>query len=100
MILKSDYYAEDECWSPYGYASGLPGRAWSLKSYKVLKLLVDQGFSKMSFSIRDQFYDAEKLSYEREEIEVVKLFLENGRLTTYYDLYFQNYPDNKIIQFL
>lgn len=100
MIMKSDYFADDECWSPYGYGSGLPGRAWSMKSYKVLKLLVDQGFEKMSFSIKDQFYDAEELSYEREELEVVKIFLENGRLTTYYDLYFRNYPNNKITQYL
>lgn len=100
MIKKSEYYADDECWSPYAYGSGLPGRAWSMKSYKVLKLLVDQGFEKMSFSIKDQFYDAEELSYEREEIEVVKLFLENGRLATHYDLYFRNYPNNKITRFL
>ena len=100
MIRRSDYYADDECWSPYGYGSGLPGRAWSMKSYNVLKLLVDQGFEKMSFSIKDQFYDAEELSYQREEIDVVKLFLENGRLITYYDLYFRNYPDNKITKFL
>ena len=100
MIRRSDYYADDECWSPYAYGSGLPGRAWSMKSYKVLKLLVDEGFEKMYFSIKDQFYEAEKLSYEREEIEVVKLFLENGRLTTYYDSYFRNHPNNKITKFL
>lgn len=100
MLIKSDYYADDECWSPYGYGSGLPGRAWSMKSYKVLKLLVDQGFENMSFSIKDQFYEAEKLSYEKEELEVVKLFLENGRLTSHYDLYFRNYPNNKITKYL
>lgn len=102
MIKKSDYYADDECWSPYAYGSGLPGRAWAMKSYKVLKLLVDQGFEKMSYSIKDQFYDAEELSYKREEIEVVKLFLENGRLINHYELrnYFSNYPNNKITKFL
>lgn len=102
MLRKSDYYADDECWNPYAYGSGLPGRAWSLKSYKVLKLLVDQGFSKMSFSIKDQFYDAEELSYEREEIDVVKLFLENGRPVEHYEIYsyFRNYPNNKITQYL
>ena len=102
MITKSDYYADDECWSPYGYGSGLPGRAWSMKSYKVLKLLVDQGFEKMDFSIKDQFYDAEELSYKNEEINVVKLFLENGRLPSHYETfsYFRNYPNNKITKFL
>lgn len=102
MILKSDYYADDECWNPYAYCSGLPGRAWSLKSYRVLKLLVDQGFSKMDFSIKDQFYDAEQLSYEREEIDVVKLFIENGQLIEYYERgsYFRNYPNNKITRYL
>ena len=102
MIMKSDYYADDECWSPYGYGSGLPGRAWSMKSYKVLKLLVDQGFEKMSFSIKDQFYDAEELSYQREEIDVVKLFLENGRSIEHYEIsnFFRRYPTNKITKFL
>ena len=70
-----------------------------MKSYKVLKLLVDEGFEKMYFSIKDQF-TRRKLSYEREEIEVVKLFLENGRLTTYYDSYFRNHPNNEITKFL
>lgn len=102
MIMKSDYYADDECWSPYGYGSGLPGRAWSMKLYKVLKLLVDQGFEKMSFSIKDQFYDAEELSYERGEVDIVKLFLENGRPVKHYEIlnYFRRYPTNKITKFL
>lgn len=102
MIMRSDYYADDECWSPYAYSSGLPGRAWSMKSYKVLKLLVDQGFEEMSFSIKDQFYDAEVLSYEREEIGVVKLFLENGRSIEHYEIhnFFRRYPTNKITKFL
>lgn len=61
LLTKSDYYADDECLSPYAYSSGLPGRAWSLKAYKVLKLLVDNGFEKMDYSIGDQFYDAEEM---------------------------------------
>lgn len=102
MLRKSDYYADDECISPYAYYSGLPGRAWELKSYKVLKLLVDQGFEEMSFKPKDQMYDAEELSYEREEIEVIKLFLENGRLIEHYEnrYFFRRFPNNKLTKFL
>ena len=102
MIRKSDYYADDDCISPYAYYSGLPGRAWELKSYKVLKLLVDQGFEEMSFKPKDEMYDAEELSYEREEVEVVKLFLENGRSIEHYEIrnFFRRYPNNKITKFL
>lgn len=100
MLRKSNYYADDDCISPYAYYSGLPGRAWELKSYKVLKLLVDQGFSNMSFKPKNVMYEAEDLSYQREEIDVVKLFLENGRLISYYDSKFRKYPNNKITIFL
>ena len=102
MIRRSEYYADDECISPYAYYSGLPGRAWELKSYKVLKLLVDQGFEEMSFKPKNEMYDAEELSYEREEIEVVKLFLENGRSIEHYEIrnFFRRYPTNKITKFL
>lgn len=100
FLTGSDYYVEDECWNPHGYRSGLPGRAWSLKSYKVVKLLVDNGFENMSFTAMNQFYNAERLCFQNNDIETIKWLVENGKPINHYDTLWREYPNSIVTQYL
>ena len=81
-----------ECIDNESYCKRLTYRAAEIKSYDVMELLIQNGFSYNGNF--DEYW------FKNEEILPIKILLENGRPRNYFDAERKKYPRSKVTQFL
>ena len=92
-------YSYNECIGPDGYMWGITARAWFLKAYDVMELLVQHGFDGFSYCINGYGNDIDDEMFRVQDIRGMTILLEHGYLRDSLKNLMKKYPNSPMTQY-